>query len=128
MYTSGYLHRDLNFGNVLTISEAKKRFEIPKEFFDGLPEEAAEGIKEQCKEVETLVAELGISNEHSAVITGGDLSISWRTYSEDASRAAESVSCFLVTHMVELDEVCRARPSSCPGRSRGTEESIYIHL
>ena len=104
-------------GNLLTIPAAKKEFEIPKEFLDGLSGPAAEGIKKQCKEVETLVAKLGISNEHSAVITDGDLSISWRNYWKDESRAAKSVSRFLVTHEARLNEVCRARPSSCPGRS-----------
>ena len=128
MYTSGFLHRDPSSGNVLTIPAAKKEFEIPEEFFAGLSDEVAKEVRELCSKVEKAVAELGISTEHSAVITDGDLSVSWRDYWEDASKAAKSVSCFHVTHRAGLDEVCRARPSSCPGRSWTPQESIYIHL
>jgi len=108
-----------------------KEFEIPKEFREHIStfgKDTAEVIEEQCEKVEKVVARLGISHTFSAVITDGDLAVSWKDYWREDRRAAKSVSDFPVTRKAGFDGVYRARPSSCPGRSCLPEESICIHL
>jgi sulfur carrier protein ThiS len=97
----GYLHRDPSLGNVLLgPGENKEGFKIPDVFLDhvsSLPDStAAEEIKEQCGKVEELVAKLGVSTKSFAVITDGDLSISWEKYWDVDRRGFKLVSKFLI--------------------------------
>lgn len=100
MYLSGYLHRDISLGTVLMIDEPVegKRFEIPKEFRDHLSSlqdrGKAEELEKLCDRVEELAASLGISNKPSAVVTSGDLAVSWRDYLDTDRRAAKTVNKF----------------------------------
>ena len=57
---------------------------------------AVEAIEEQCAKIQELVVKLDISNKHSAVITDGDLAVSWRKYWDADRRTAKSVSDLLV--------------------------------
>lgn len=104
---SGHLHRDLSLGKIL-IKPAefqkggteRKGFEIPEEFLDGISswsEKDAKEIQDLCRNVQEIVARLGISTEPSAVIMDSDLSVSWREYLKQGRRADESVSVFLGT-------------------------------
>jgi len=92
---SGYLHRDPSLGNVLLAPVKNvEGFKIPEKFLKHVSSlknrEAAAEIEKQCEKLEEFVAKLGISNNYSAVITDGDLSIPWRKYWDVDRRAAKS--------------------------------------
>ena len=97
MYLSGYLHRDLSLGNVLMLSVGKEKgFEIPEEFITHLTtlenKEAVEEIKEQCKGIQEIVAQMKIPNKPCAVIGDGDLAVCWEKYFSTGRRKGKSVS------------------------------------
>ncbi|KAF9788657.1 hypothetical protein BJ322DRAFT_1050312 [Thelephora terrestris] len=91
LYMCGYLHRDPSLGNILLASgENKEGFKIPDVFLkhvSSLPNSAAEEIKERCGKVQELVGKLGVSTKSLAVITDGDLSISWEKHWDMDPRA-----------------------------------------
>lgn len=101
MYLCGYLHRDPSLGNVLLApGENKEGFKIPDVFVkhvSSLPNSMAQEIRQLLVKVQELVAKREVSTKATAVITDGDLSISWKTYWDVGRRAAKSVSEFLVT-------------------------------
>ena len=72
----------------------RKKFEIPHEFRNHLSsledKEAADGIRELCKQVEELVEKLGISDQCFAFVTDGDLAITWGNYWTVDRRATKS--------------------------------------
>ena len=79
----------------------RKGFEIPQEFLDDISSwddmGAAVEIRKLCGKVQEIVTRLGISTKPSAVITDGNLSVSWRKYWEQGRRVTKSVSGFLAT-------------------------------
>ena len=81
---SGHLQRDISIGNVLMVEKPVKRkvFKIPEEFLVHLSsledKSLVAKILELCKQVEELVAKLGISDQCIGFITDGDLAISWK--------------------------------------------------
>jgi hypothetical protein len=91
-------------GNVLLApGENKEGFKIPDVFLkhvSSLPNSTAEEIKEQCGKVQELVGKSGVSTKSLAVITDGDLSISWEKYWNVDPRAFRLVSKFLITWKV----------------------------
>lgn len=84
-------------------SVERKGFEIPEGFLHSLSllphkdKKAVEEIKRRCKEVEGYVDRLGLSNKHSAVITDGNLAVSWMDDWSNNHQATKPVSYFLVT-------------------------------
>lgn len=120
MYLSGHLHRDPSLGIFLMVPQEidpkGKKFEIEKEFYDSPQDvKTKEEIKNLCDKIQDLAIKLRIPNEHSAVITDGDLAIKLSTYWEMDRREARSVSEFLITWGTGLDKVYRVHLSSCPG-------------
>lgn len=129
VYLSGYLHRDPSLGNFLFGRVENEGFKIPQDFLDGASLlRNGEEIKEKCERVQKLVVKLGISNECSAVITDGDLSVSWKNYWEAGHQVTKSVSDFLVSQMAGLDQVYRVHPCSCHGCSLRPVMDTCIHL
>ena len=110
----------------------RKRFEIPEDFHTHVSslrdQEAAKKIEELCKDIEKVVAELGISDQCTAFFTDGDLAISWKDYWKEERRAAKSVSRFEVIRNAVLKTVHRVHPSSCPGRSSMLKKTTCIRL
>ena len=101
----------------------REKFEIPQSFRKSLSllnktnSKEVTKIRRLCREIEKVVAKLGISDQCTAFITDGDLAISWENYWTEERRAAKSVSRFEVIRNAVLNTVYRVHPSSCPGRS-----------
>lgn len=113
----------------------KRKFEIPKEFWDHLlslqDKETVEMVKKLCKRVEELVEKLEISDQCIAFVMDGDLAISWRACWTEGCQLNKSklVSYFQVTWDAVFDAVYRVHMSSCPGHSNLLPlEITCIHL
>ena len=112
----------------------REKFKIPQNFHRHLSllaetnKKEVTKVKRLCRDIEKVVAKLGISDQCTAFITDGNLAISWDNYWTEERRAAKSVSRFEVMGNAVLKTVHRAHLSSCPGRSSVHVATTCIRL